>query len=106
MPRPRQLAYVLDGHEVVPAENIEAWARWFRDERNRIVAQTNVSDSVWVSTIFLGLDHNFWGDGPPVVFETMVFGGERDGDQRRYATWAEAELGHMEMVESLEPAHA
>jgi len=36
----------------------------------------------------------------------MIFGGERDGEQDRYTTWAEAELGHMETVESLETAEA
>ena len=31
--------------------------------------------NVRVSTIFLGLDHNVFGDRPPELFETMVFGG-------------------------------
>lgn len=46
-----------------------------------------------VSTVFLSLDHN-WGDGPPILFETMIFGGEHDGYQERYRTWEEAEEGH------------
>lgn len=48
-----------------------------------------------VSTVFLGVDHNFFGDGRrPIVFETMIFGGPHDGYQERYATWEEAEVGH------------
>ncbi len=46
-----------------------------------------------VSTVFLGLDHS-WGSGPPLVFETMIFGGPNDQYQERYATYEEAEAGH------------
>jgi hypothetical protein len=96
--RPRY--YVLDGHEPREAKLLE-WGRWFEDIRNRRVAETALGP-VRVSTIFIGLDHSF-GDGPPVLFETMIFGGDRDGEQWRYCTWAEAELGHMELVEALTP---
>jgi hypothetical protein len=56
---------------------------------------------VTVSTVFLGLDHSF-GGGPPVLFETMVFG-MPDGSeyQDRYHTWQEAEAGHREVVRKL-----
>ena len=47
-----------------------------------------------VSTVFLGLDHAFDG-GTPLLFETMIFGGEHDEYQERYATWDEAEAGHL-----------
>jgi hypothetical protein len=39
-----------------------------------------------------------YGDPEPLVFESMVFGGECDEMTRRYATWAEAEAGHGELV--------
>jgi hypothetical protein len=41
---------------------------------------------VRVSTVFLSLDHN-WGHGPPLLWETMVFGGELDGKCFRYASY-------------------
>lgn len=50
-----------------------------------------------ISTVFLGLDHS-WNGGPPVVFETMVFGGPLDEEQDRYCTRAEAEAGHAMWV--------
>jgi hypothetical protein len=53
---------------------------------------------IHVSTVFLGINHNFRGEGPPIVFETMVFGGAFDRQQRRYATWEEAEWGHIEIL--------
>lgn len=52
-----------------------------------------------VSTIFLGLDHSF-GQGPPRLWETMVFGrgSPWDDTQVRYATEAEALAGHQQLV--------
>ena len=48
-----------------------------------------------VSTVFLGLDHG-WGDGPPVLFETLVFPDTKRMD--RYCTWDEAVAGHERIV--------
>lgn len=49
-----------------------------------------------VSTVFLGLDHRFYGQGPPILFETMIFGGWTFSDyQQRYSTWGQAESGHL-----------
>ena len=44
-----------------------------------------------------GLDFND-GEGPPLVFETMVFGGDLGGSQVLTATWEEAEAAHEKMV--------
>lgn len=76
------------------------WGKWF-ETANRIIRQTNIG-KVKISTVFLGLDHRF-GDGPPLLFETMVFGGELDQEQERYSTWDEAEAGHEEMVKRVKP---
>lgn len=54
-------------------------------------------DEVTVSTVFLGLDHRMFGEGPPILFETLVFGGPNDGRMERYCTWEEAERGHKVM---------
>jgi hypothetical protein len=64
------------------------------------VAETML-DPYWVSTVWLGLDHNF-GGGKPLIFETMVFHkdkGWEDQDMARYSTEAEAQDGHRQMVE-------
>lgn len=87
--------FILEGHEVVPA-NTQKWLAWFSDA-DRTVAHDIIKD-VSVSTVFLGLDHRFGGDGPPLVFETMVFGGEHDEFCDRYSTWDEALVGHDEAV--------
>jgi len=49
---------------------------------DRIVAKTDIDGEVEVSTVFLGLDHAVW-DGPPMLFETMIFGGPHDNSQWR-----------------------
>lgn len=80
------------------------WARWYETaDAERIVAQTG-NEALMISTVFLGLDHNFYGRGPPLLFETMVFGGEHDGDQWRCATWTEAEADHRRAVALVFPA--
>lgn len=85
--------YILDGKNVVECDDILKWGAWF-EKSNRRVAKTEDGD-ISVSTVFLGIDHSF-GDGPPMLFETMIFGGEHDEDQWRYSTWEEAEKGHSE----------
>jgi hypothetical protein len=87
--------YILDGKTPKPEPDLLTWAKWFQTA-TRQVAENAIND-VRVSTVFLGVDHNLFGDGPPVLFETMVFGGDLDQEQVRYSTWDEAERGHDEM---------
>jgi hypothetical protein len=89
--------YILDGHTPVPA-SLEKWAKWFEgSDETRRVALTK-GDDYLVSTVFLGLDHQF-GRGEPLLFETMIFGGPHDQYCDRYSTWDEAEAGHAKAVE-------
>lgn len=54
-----------------------------------------------VSTVFLALDHSHYPSGPPILFETMVFGGPHDEHTDRYATWDEAVAGHNRILAAL-----
>ena len=83
-----------DGTVEVINDTID-WAKQFSNI-GRIVARTAV-DGAEASTVFLGLDHSF-GAGPPLWFETMVFGGPLDGEMSRYETKADAKAGHRLMV--------
>ena len=94
--------YILEHHTPVPLDDIVAWARWKVDSVAWRVARSQVAD-VEISTVFLGLDYNFTYQGPPMLFETMVFKRPGVGDvvheyTRRYPTWDEAEAGHAEVV--------
>jgi hypothetical protein len=89
------LNYILEGQDPVACEDTLTWARWY-ETADRKVASDHVGD-VRISTVFLGLDHG-WGEGEPVLFETMVFGGAMDEEMDRYCTWRAAETGHAAMV--------
>lgn len=89
--------YILDeDRNPVECHDILVWGRWL-ETADRKVAHSTVGD-IRISTVFLGLDHNFYNDGPPMLFDTMVFGGKLDKEMGRYSTWNEAERGHKKMV--------
>jgi len=74
--------YILDSEGVPILEpDLMIWAMWF-EKANRVVKQETIGPSK-VSTIFLGLDHNYLPDGEPIFWETMVFGGKLDGHTDR-----------------------
>ena len=80
------------------AVDLKTWAKWFENFDNRRIARTEINERCSVSTVFIGLDHNWYGHGDPVLFESMVFGGPLDNAMRRYRSYAEAERGHEELV--------
>lgn len=84
--------WVLDADKrPVKTDDALVWGRYF-ETADRVVAKDEI-DGARVSTVFLGIDHN-WSDGPPVLFETMIFGGDHDGHQTRSSTWEDAEADH------------
>ena len=82
--------YILDGKNPIPCFDTTQWGLKYKI--NRLVGRYQFGEVV-VSTVFLGMDHSFNG-GTPVLFETMIFGGEYDQFQERYCNWDEAEEGH------------
>lgn len=83
--------YILEGKTPVPCD-LMTWARALENQAANRVADTE-KDGIRVSTVFLGLDHSFGGP-VPLLFETMIFGGEHDEYQERCSTWDEAEAMH------------
>jgi len=69
-------------------------------EDTRRVGRDQVGDAE-VSTVFLVIDHRMGGDGPPVLFETMIFGGAHDQETWRYTSWQDATEGHERVVAAL-----
>ncbi len=64
------------------------------DNDRRIIDQTWVTNKILVSTVFLGLDHNFLGEGEPILFETMIFGGVHSDYQSRTPDVTLAKVEH------------
>ncbi len=83
--------YILNGHEPMECHSLLEWAQWF-ETANRVVRQEEFN-GVKISTVFLGLDHSFGGI-LPLLFETIIFGGDHSKYQTRCTTWGEAEKMH------------
>ena len=86
--------YDRDGIEMT----VDQWITDFKNMDKRRVAVDEVPPNVKISTVWLGLNHQY-GEGPPMIFETMVFGGPMDGEMWRYSTEEEALSGHKRMYE-------
>lgn len=89
--------YILIDRVPVAANDVE-WVMWRYNNREQcVVKQTQTDHGVFVSTVFMGLDHNF-GDHDPLLFETMIFGGPKNGNCYRCSTWEQAERIHDEVL--------
>lgn len=94
----RPIYFKLQGKIAVPCSILE-WGMDYEDVNARTVARTFIG-TLWVSTVFIGLDHSFGGDDAyPAIFETMIFDDIEDDYQERCSTWAEAEEMHARAVE-------
>ena len=90
--------YDKEGRQITAVE----WSNLYSPEYKR-VAESRLSDGRWVSTVWLGINHNFSPDGPPIIFETMAF--TKDFEEEacyRASTIEEARSNHafavMEMA--------
>ncbi len=89
--------YILNAQGEPQREpDLNKWAEWI-ETAHRHVALDHIGDSK-ISTVFLGLDHG-WKPGPPVLWETMVFGGPHDQETWRCAGCREQALAqHARML--------
>ena len=90
--------YKLNGKVAVACHSLLEWAEWFETAERRVASEDIAG--IWISTVFLGLDHNYSSKGDPLLFETMTFSPEGEANQmRRYFTWEEAEQGHKQVAD-------
>ena len=96
--------YILDEEESPVIEtDLTKWGQFMEKDARRSVKREEVHGYL-VSTVFLGLDHNHSLEGPPILWETMVF---RDGSfrglivDRCSGSREQAEAMHDKMVERL-----
>lgn len=85
---------------------LQDFARLHADMAYRRVGSHDVGPW-WVSTVWLGINHRF-GPGPPLIFETMAFRDDTDGEDSpadewtaRYSTEEQARAGHAYVVRML-----
>jgi len=106
--------YILnDAREPVHIFDTFEWACWFEAHTADRIVKQEYAGNYRISTVFLGLDHNFsritlGKSGPPILFETMVFPrfGKRGNDLlcERCSTWAEAEAQHEAIASRIRAA--
>lgn len=105
-----QNEFLLDENNIpYPCEDVLSWGQGMAElsKSGRTFVKQEYVGKAWVSTVFLGINHNFGLDGDPVLFETMVFmegKGGHDEHMDRYCTWAEAEEGHQAIVDMVRMA--
>jgi hypothetical protein len=95
--------YILDAQgRVVPEHDFSKWATWLETHSETRIVRREWVDNVQVSTLFLGLDHNFSGGGAPVLWETMAFSNRANFDcvtRRCAGNREQAEAMHKQMVQ-------
>lgn len=102
------LYYIIDDDtkQIRHPVNLDEYIQWCEQHCDVIggvsvrIAYSELAPDVDVSTIFMTLDHSF-GFGPPVLYETIVFGGPLNLYRRRYHTEEEALRGHEQTVAML-----
>ncbi len=99
MMKQSQKYYILENGEIKEVD-LKVMAKFFENNEVRQIALDQFND-ITISTVFLCTDHRFFGEGPPVLFETLVFGGENDQFQDRYCTLKEAKQGHDLIVNAI-----
>jgi len=85
-----------DGEEITMGQ----WSILFGHKPYQILQQDHVGP-YFVSTVWLGMNHQ-WVDGPPMIFETMVFGpGGDDETTDRYPSEDDALAGHERRLDQV-----
>jgi hypothetical protein len=80
---------------------MQQWAQMFEDEGYRHIARDVIGPDepldtaplITVSTLWLGLNHD-WRSDEPLIYETIIIGGEHDATGMRHATERRAREGH------------
>ena len=86
--------YILNENNKPVAATANDSSLWMENNpEKKAVKQDHIGD-VFVSTVFLGLDHSFQSN-TPILWETMIFGGEHDQYQERYTSYEDALEGHQ-----------
>jgi hypothetical protein len=99
--KPRWYLLGDDGEPVGPVDMKTYTASELMFSPDRVVARDELEDGTVVSTVFLGLDHQF-GDGPPLLYETLVFPvDDSEGDCYRTSSRTAAQACHDQVVAEL-----
>jgi hypothetical protein len=68
-----QVIRVYDENGKLNQARLIQWATWFERSPQRRIAYDELEGDYSVSTVFLGLNHNYKPGAPPLWFETIAF---------------------------------
>jgi len=93
--------YILNEKGEPKIEHIfDNWSEWFKNNDTHVADEW--VDDVRVSTVFLGLDHKTPSQKSPVLWETVIFGGQYDQEMSRCSGSREqAEAMHFSVVNKI-----
>ena len=94
---PNLFFYLDDEGNPQPCTDMVTYLAFWANPRRRMIARLEWKGII-VSTMFLGVNHQFLEGEPPILFETIVIGGRLDDYQLRYHTRDEAVEGHHAAV--------
>ena len=109
-PRNRTGKYILNAAgEPEACPDLLTWVMWMETSREQRVLARDRDEGpgapdISVSTVFLGLDQNHSEEGPPILWESRVFGGPLDTETWRYTSREEALVGHQELCQRVKLA--
>lgn len=90
--------YLLDENKKPYEVSLQESYKIYDDPNMKITKQDKIGD-ILVSTVFLGMDHSYEKQGNPILWETMIFGGEHDLYQERYSSHEDALIGHQRALD-------
>lgn len=85
--------YTLDSENKPIKSSLKAFDKWIQKNPLKKPVKQEFVNKIYISTVFLGLDHSYGGT-IPLLWETMIFEGTFDGYQERYTSYEEALTGH------------
>jgi hypothetical protein len=92
--------YVLDvSGQPVKEPDFKKAMKWHSNPENYVIWEDVIADGIRVRTEFLMIDHRFFGEGPPLLWETMIRGGVHGGNCKRHESREAAEKAHARAVE-------
>ena len=89
--------YKLENKAPVPCGNGREWADCFENAGELLIVGQDEIDSLFILTVFIGVDHD--GSTPPQLLETLTtVDGHPSGVAIRSATWEQADRQHRRMA--------
>lgn len=93
--------YILKHRKPIPEPDIKKVDKFLRNYHKKRVRRTYLPNNIYISTVFLGLDHAWKPFEEPLVFETAIVRNGEFDIVERCSTWRQALKMHWRAVEHI-----